>query len=215
MTTSPGDFREGLRHAPNPVYVTDERNRVVAWNRAAEALLGHSAEAAVGRQCHTLIAGTDIHGNDLCDAECNVLKMARRNRVVRRFDMDARRASGDPVRVHCAILVVPGSSPSRFSIVHVLERAADEVAWWSSPGESSVAAATSRSGHGAGPGTRLTPREREVLGMLATGAGTRDIADRLFISPTTVRTHVRNLLQKMQAHSRLEAVMIGLRERLL
>jgi two-component system NarL family response regulator len=51
--------------------------------------------------------------------------------------------------------------------------------------------------------------------MLATGAGTREIADSLFISPMTVRTHIRSLLEKMRAHSRLEAVLNALRGRLI
>jgi two-component system NarL family response regulator len=51
--------------------------------------------------------------------------------------------------------------------------------------------------------------------MLATGAGTREIADSLFISPTTVRTHIRNLLEKMRAHSRLEAVLNAIQDNLI
>lgn len=52
----------------------------------------------------------------------------------------------------------------------------------------------------------LTPREREVLGLLATGITNREIADRLFLSPRTVDMHVRNLLEKLQCRTRTEAV---------
>ena len=51
--------------------------------------------------------------------------------------------------------------------------------------------------------------------MLSEGAGTREIADSLSISSTTVRTHVRNLLHKMRARSRLEAVMRALQDGLI
>jgi DNA-binding NarL/FixJ family response regulator len=51
----------------------------------------------------------------------------------------------------------------------------------------------------------LTPREREVLGMVAEGADNDQIAQRLVISPQTVRTHIHNLLTKLEVHSRLEA----------
>ncbi len=51
----------------------------------------------------------------------------------------------------------------------------------------------------------LTRREREVLTMLAKGADKSAIAQELFISPQTVRTHAQNILHKLQVHSRLEA----------
>jgi DNA-binding CsgD family transcriptional regulator len=53
---------------------------------------------------------------------------------------------------------------------------------------------------------RLTPREREILDLLALGNGTKQIADRLVISSKTVKTHVQNILAKLGAASRLEAV---------
>jgi len=53
---------------------------------------------------------------------------------------------------------------------------------------------------------RLTPREREVLTHMIGGADNRTVADRLTISYATVRTHVRSILSKLEARSRLEAV---------
>ncbi len=52
----------------------------------------------------------------------------------------------------------------------------------------------------------LTDREREVLQLLAEGMRNDDIAQKLFISPQTVQTHVRNILAKLGVHSKLEAV---------
>ena len=52
----------------------------------------------------------------------------------------------------------------------------------------------------------LTEREREILQLLAQGTRNDDIARKLFISPQTVQTHVRNLLAKLGVHSKLEAV---------
>jgi len=62
---------------------------------------------------------------------------------------------------------------------------------------------------------RLTDRELEVLNLVAQGLNNRDIAKRLFISENTVKNHVRNILEKLQLHSRMEAVMYAVRERLL
>ena len=52
----------------------------------------------------------------------------------------------------------------------------------------------------------LTPREREVLGCLADGAGRREVAEMLHLSANTVRTHLQNLMAKLGVHSTLEAV---------
>ena len=53
---------------------------------------------------------------------------------------------------------------------------------------------------------KLTPREKEVLRLMAEGAASRDIASRLGISYTTVRTHIRSLGSKLGVHSKLEAI---------
>ena len=58
---------------------------------------------------------------------------------------------------------------------------------------------------------RLTRREREVLALLAQGAGNERIAENLVISPQTARTHVQNLITKLGVHSRLEAAMFAAR----
>jgi DNA-binding NarL/FixJ family response regulator len=63
--------------------------------------------------------------------------------------------------------------------------------------------------------TRLTPREREVLSLLAEGLGTQAISDRLYISPKTVSTHVQRILAKLSLHSRAEAVAFAYREDLV
>jgi DNA-binding NarL/FixJ family response regulator len=61
----------------------------------------------------------------------------------------------------------------------------------------------------------LTPREHEVLGHLAKGSSVPDISETLHIAPLTVRTHIRNLMAKLDVHSRLEAVSFALRNGLI
>jgi len=73
----------------------------------------------------------------------------------------------------------------------------------------------SRSDPQHGPTTRLTGRELGVLDLVAQGLGNRQIAKRLFISEHTVKNHVRNILEKLQLHSRMEAVMYAVREKLI
>ncbi len=62
---------------------------------------------------------------------------------------------------------------------------------------------------------RLTAREREVLKLVAHGYTNRDIGQHLFISGNTVKNHVRNILEKLQIHTRAEAVVFAVRENLL
>jgi DNA-binding NarL/FixJ family response regulator len=65
------------------------------------------------------------------------------------------------------------------------------------------------------PGPRLTDRELEVLKLVAKGMNNRDIGQALFISENTVKNHVRNILEKLHLHSRMEAVVYAVREKLL
>ncbi|WP_224275447.1 MULTISPECIES: response regulator [Nocardioides] len=66
-----------------------------------------------------------------------------------------------------------------------------------------------------GPALKLTERELEVLRLVAKGLNNREVAKELFISENTVKNHVRNILEKLQLHSRMEAVMYAMREKLL
>ena len=57
---------------------------------------------------------------------------------------------------------------------------------------------------------QLTPREREVLAALAEGLDNKAIAERLFISPDTARTHVVKVLAKLGVDSRLQAAIFAI-----
>ena len=65
------------------------------------------------------------------------------------------------------------------------------------------------------PVPRLTERELDVLRLVAQGLTNREIADQLYIAENTVKNHVRNILEKLHLHSRMEAVLYAVREKLL
>jgi DNA-binding NarL/FixJ family response regulator len=67
--------------------------------------------------------------------------------------------------------------------------------------------------HGSAP--RLTDREVEVLRLVAKGMSNKDIAGELVIAENTVKNHVRNILEKLQMKSRMEAAMYAVREKLV
>ena len=77
------------------------------------------------------------------------------------------------------------------------------------------AAWSRRTGPASVSGPTLTERELEVLRLVAQGMANKDIAKELFISENTVKNHVRNILEKLQIHSRMEAVMIAVRQKLI
>ena len=56
------------------------------------------------------------------------------------------------------------------------------------------------------PQPRLTPRQRKVLGLIASGLSTAEIGTQLTISPETVRNHLRSLFSELHVHTRLEAI---------
>lgn len=61
----------------------------------------------------------------------------------------------------------------------------------------------------------ISPREQEVLGLLVQGFNYRQIAEKIFISPETVRNHIRNIYEKLHVHSRSEAVSKAIKQGLL
>ena len=64
-------------------------------------------------------------------------------------------------------------------------------------------------------GDSLTQREREILQLLADGMSNADVAQQLFISQETVKSHVRHILVKLEADTRTQAVAIALREAMI
>jgi DNA-binding NarL/FixJ family response regulator len=83
---------------------------------------------------------------------------------------------------------------------------------------SEFAALSRRAEHGPRshvPVPHLTDREMQVLRLVGRGMQNRDIARTLFISENTVKNHVRNILEKLQLHSRMEAVVFAVRENIL
>jgi NarL family two-component system response regulator LiaR len=65
------------------------------------------------------------------------------------------------------------------------------------------------------PGLDLTEREREVLSLMIEGLNNTQIAGRLTVSPSTIKSHVSNILSKLGVASRTEAVTLALRNRIV
>jgi PAS domain S-box-containing protein len=188
--------------------------RIVMWNRAAERLLGHTAREVLGRPCCDVFGGRDVGGNRLCCQGCHVLTLVRQGELVQHFQMATRTKQGKPVWLDISILVVRGSHRDLATTVHLFRDATvtHEV---EALVRQRLAETALPPSNGAGNGGGLTRRELEILRLLAGGANTRTMAERLRVSPATIRNHVQNIFGKLEVHSRLEAVACATRHGLL
>jgi PAS domain S-box-containing protein len=194
--------REGTTEAvvagtADPAFATDCGGTIVAWNEAAQRLLGYDEREALGASCYTLLGGRDVFGNLYCNPHCPLMGMTRRNEAVGHFELCLTSSAGRSVRVGVSVAAVPAGGATDRAMVHILHPAPERMAAGNRPGYVRVRADGFR---------RLTPREIEVARLLDEGRGTQEIADLLFISVATVRRHVQSILRKLSVHSRLEAV---------
>ena len=219
----PGEFQGemaavfgSLALSPDPVFITDRHNRIVFWNQSAERILGFSAAEVVGKPCAARLEGCDAFGNRYCSESCPVTAMAARGETVNHFGLRLKGRDGDVVTVDVTILNLGARTPGDFFLAHILRterielpslQDSDRPAPPPSPFASSRESPDIRA-------RRLSAREVEVLGMLAAGRSTPEIAIALHISNLTARNHIQNILYKLEVHSKSEAVAFAFQKRL-
>ncbi len=194
-------------------YAIDPAGRIIAWNRAAERLLGYPVTDAIGRACCDLLMGHDSSGNRVCCRGCHVMRLVKMREPVYSFDMGTRTKVGSTIWVNVSTLAISGNGAGD-TTVHLLRdvTATREMLTQSRERRASPALPAPEMPEG---NVGLTRRELELLAIIATGLNTKDAAEKLHVSPATVRNHVQNILSKLGAHSRLEAVALATRLRLL
>ena len=196
-----------VEHSPDAVFLTDRHNHIVAWNDSAEALLGYSAQEAVGASCATLMGGCDAWGNRYCSDSCPLVGMAGRGEVVRHFDLRFTAKDHHPVLAEVDILQLAAPPPHHFYLMHILKPSD-----WALSANGNDAGAAPRAAMQSARESpdararRLSQREVEILGLIAAGRTTPEIADFLHISALTVRNHTQKILDKLEVHSKAEAV---------
>jgi PAS domain S-box-containing protein len=199
-------LRQALAAAGDGAFAIGPDGLIVLWNRAAERILGFAEREVLGRPCCEVFAGEDESGNRLCYRGCHIMSLVGLGEAVRDFDMRARSKAGRPLWLNVTTLAIPDGRSGPVA-VHLFRdvTGAKEL----------LGLVRDRRSPPPEAATTLTRREIEILRLVATGAGTRAMAEQLHVSPATVRNHVQNLLGKLGAHSRLEAVAIATRQRLL
>ena len=205
---------QSLEHSPDAVFVTDRRNRIAFWNDAARVLLGFSGDEAVGADCGRLLAGSDTFGNRYCSEDCPIMRMANRGEVVHNFSLNLRTKEQQRLVTHVSVLQL--RMRDDYLLVHVLRSTAElepraPLETSEPPRPRLVAARESADARV----RKLTSREVEVLAMLAAGRSTPEIAERLHISQLTARSHIQNILEKLEVHSKAEAVAFAFQRNLI
>ncbi|MGA7616080.1 MAG: PAS and helix-turn-helix domain-containing protein [Thermoanaerobaculia bacterium] len=200
-----------LSMAREPVMATDRRNRIVFWNDAAEQLLGYSREEMVGASCAGKLQGSDAFGNRYCSDHCPIVEMAARHETVRHFNLQLRAKDRSSVGVNVTIMNLDVSRDN-FYLVHVLipaDEAPETAGELPRPPLALVRESLDARVRS------LTQREHEVLRMMATGMSTHEIATSLHIAPLTARNHIQKIMEKIEVHSKAEAVAFAFQKKLV
>lgn len=190
-----------LADSPEPMVVVALDGTILRWNAAATSLFGVPARQAEGRPCWEIVAGRTSDGEPICSSACGFLLEARSDRTPPPTEMIIRRrqvAQDLAVMVHHLTLRDEQGQPR--ALVHLIEDV-DERRRRERVGERLIALLT-------GQGDvepLLTPREREVLHLLADGRTAREVAEHLGIGHATARNHIQHILSKLGAHNRVAA----------
>jgi PAS domain S-box-containing protein len=216
---------QALASAADGAFVVNKEQHIIYWNQAAQDILGHAFAEIFDQPCYDILAGCNDEGRLICHDHCRVGVKALSGELITNYDTRVRTkedglrwinmstftfpANGDgigPVLVHLFRDVTQKKQQEQF--VDQVLGAAKTFQIESFP---SIFSPVPEETHVSG----LTDRESEVLALLAEGLNTSDIASSLSISPSTVRNHVRNILQKFHVHNRLEAVIYALKHGLI
>lgn len=183
-----------LTLAGDGVFAVGLKGRVILWNHAAQKILGWSAREAIGRPCREVLGRAIEYGKE----------------PVHHIEMRTRTKSGRAVWLDFTTIEAPPTGPRGALFLHLFRdiTTTRELLRLVDARQQASAARPTQT-------TMLTRRELEVLRLIADGANTKRLAERLHVSPSTIRNHAQNIFTKLGVHSRLEAVAYATRHRLL
>ena len=187
-----------------PAFSCGADGAITAWNRGAEKLLAYSEEAVVGQKCYEVMAGRDVFGNDYCCAGCASWRMTASNKLVHPYRLSVQDQSGRSITLRVSVLAVHQAEGPQ--LVHLMDAVFSGGVVGVAAGDSDEVELEVGCAH-----PLLTRRELQVLRHLAAGNSTGEISRLLLISHATVRNHISRCLQKLEVHSRVEAVGVARR----
>jgi DNA-binding CsgD family transcriptional regulator len=187
-------------------FAVDRKGVIVQWNPAAEKTFGFPATEALQQKCWKLLRGKDTYSNKYCCKFCPLREMAFKHEPVNGFEASFKTASAGRRNFSISCVTVFDESDNG-TLLHVCHPQKEKLE--RSPNKAKTRPSDKNQG------VTLSRRETEVLTLLATQEGTREIASIMGISPATVRNHIYSVLRKLRVHKRLEAVMLAKRLKLI
>lgn len=194
---------------------------ILYWNGSAQRILGHKVEQVIGRRCYEIVAGT-VSGSltPACENGCPSLRCVRDGMIPGSVEVSMLCASGERRLVSLTPMVVAGVLADAPILVHLF----DDVTLTADAGRDieSVNDALCKAGaeivsnRPEEPSVsafdpKLTARELEVLRLVSLGWDTQRVADELNISYHTARNHIRHFRQKLNASTKMDAVLTAIR----
>ena len=194
------------------VCVADQSMHIVRWNAGAEALLGHRRTQVEGMGCLYLLAEIADDGTAASGREYPHLALAREGKTPGPFELGVRDAAERLRTVRVSPMSLQLEEGEGTLTVYLFDEVEHDLAgpdmMEREDDSESQRVATMRY-------QALTGREMEVLGLLAQGSTTEEIAVAMSLSLHTVLSHIRNARTKLRAPTKLMAVVRAMRQGLL
>jgi DNA-binding CsgD family transcriptional regulator len=208
---------DALETAADGAFIVDEKLEIVYANQVAQQYLDFHMDNGLPINCYRVLQGHDDENRLVCHEYCQVAKMMFSGKQVTSFDLRTVKPEND-LWINVSVFRYTAGKSHQPYIVHLFRDISQKKI------ESRLVEKlmqVAKRYHGIQSDfvseervTRqhedLTQREREILSLLAEGYSTRRIARALSISVNTARNHIQNILQKLDVHSRLEAVIYAI-----
>ncbi|HQU84415.1 MAG TPA: LuxR C-terminal-related transcriptional regulator [Pyrinomonadaceae bacterium] len=207
------EITELVEGTADAAFALDPQGAVMAWNKAAETIFGLSKNQAIGKHCREVVKGMDECGH-ACNENCTIRQRAQNRQLINNYDLQVQ-TKNKREWYNFSIMIVHESKSTQPYTIHIARPAdlrkrfeilmRDFVVQQTSLSDVNVNEILSAKNTPTN-NVDLSKREIEILKFLAKGVKTSEVADKLFISRTTVNNHIQNILKKLNAHSRLEAI---------
>jgi PAS domain S-box-containing protein len=183
---------------------------IALWNPAAERITGYMAADVLGRRCCDVFAGRDFGGAPLCSSSCRPLTQIKNAEPVETFDLQTRSRGGRPIWLNMSTVVLPGRDTKGVRGIRMFRDTTAVKDLLALIRNRLVGTPIERDRI-----SQLTRRETEILRLMGSGATNRALAERLHVSPATVRNHTHNIFEKLGVPNRMAAVTLALSQLLI
>jgi PAS domain S-box-containing protein len=195
----------GIEVAADGAYIVTGEGRIALWNGAAARITGYEANEVLGGRCCDVFTTPDAFGHRACPASCRLVGQASKAEPVDTFDLQIVGKSGRPIWLSMSTIVLPPAGAGSPRVVRIFRDVTELKELLALIRHRLIGAPTPKD-----PVSRLTRREVEILRLMASGATNRALAERLHVSPATIRNHTHHIFEKLGVPNRLAAVTLVL-----